>query len=476
MVATTQTIPENARVFAPVYTRRQSLARDALLSPHIKKVMYGGAKGGGKSAFACLYAMRSSIQICKDYNIPRSDDPIQIGFMGRKVGKDFRETTLATWKKMIPSSLYRLKGNPAEIIIDERVKILTGGLERVEEKDKFNSAEFAFGIIDQAEETTRNDVLSLEAATFGRLVLDGRPVPGKVLYTANPRQCWLKPHFITHPEPGCKYIQALPGDNPYLGQQYVDNLAEIFKHRPELIQAYLYGNWDALEGADQVIKDTWIRDAMQRTCEQPVTKRYLVCDPARFGDDECVIDLMNNIEIEDQEVLPYCRTTEISSRLGQLSEQNNKCEIVVESVGADLGAGVIDELVANGRTVYQFNPAAKAMNPDIHRNLRAEAWCKTAEVLSCGIVDRFTSTLAVCNNMDDDTRTQLCIPTYSFRPGGAIQIESKADIKTRFGRSPDKGDTYVIAVWAWPMIRVESTSDWTHRHGKKGHTKAPMSM
>jgi len=116
--------------------------------------------------------------------------------MGRKVGKDFRETTLETFYKVVPPDAYRIVGKPATIIINEKVKIRTGGLDRSQDVQKFNSAELAFFIIDQAEECARDDLMVLEAATFWRLTINGVKIPGKGLMTANPRQCWLKYEYV----------------------------------------------------------------------------------------------------------------------------------------------------------------------------------------------------------------------------------------------------------------------------------------
>lgn len=160
------------------------------------ELLYGGAKYGGKSWFGSDFCFLECIRLIKDYKIKRQANPIPVGFMGRKVGKDFVDTTFETWKKAIPPECYRLKGKPVEIIIENRVKIFTGGLDRTETINKFNSAELAFYFLDQAEETLKDDISLLRAATFWRLSLNKRKVPGKGLLTANPAQCWLKPEFI----------------------------------------------------------------------------------------------------------------------------------------------------------------------------------------------------------------------------------------------------------------------------------------
>jgi hypothetical protein len=43
--------------FKPVYTTKQTVALSALRRPDIKEVLYGGAKGGGKSEFGCFWCL-----------------------------------------------------------------------------------------------------------------------------------------------------------------------------------------------------------------------------------------------------------------------------------------------------------------------------------------------------------------------------------------------------------------------------------
>jgi hypothetical protein len=173
--------------FEPILTARQTMAFDALARSDVKEVLYGGAKGGGKSVFGCLWCFQRALEIIEECEIGPRKHPIPIGFMGRKRGVDFTNTTLETWKRFIPDSAYTIKGKPAEIILFDRVKILTGGLDNTEIVNKFNSAEYAFYFIDQAEEVDREQIGELRATT--RLIINGKKLPGKGLFTATPPRC-----------------------------------------------------------------------------------------------------------------------------------------------------------------------------------------------------------------------------------------------------------------------------------------------
>lgn len=475
-------------------TERQSLAWDALDESGVRSLLFGGAKGGGKSHFLCVWLFTQVWAIMVQAGLEPSRNPPHIAWFGRKQATDFTGTTLQTWREVIPEEYYKLCGaterDPKHILIAGRVAIDYGGLDKQENINKFNSAEYIIIAIDQAEEVTKDEISTVRASL--RMVLkdsDGKPtkIPFKELYTANPRQCWLKDDFIISPKKNNRFVPALPTDNPHLPGDYLQTLIDAFGHRPELLRAYKDGDWSGMEGAEQIIKNEWIEEAKLRSSYAPQVKRYLVCDTARFGDDECVIHLREDMEILEKVIMPWCRTTQISNRLASMSTANDDCPIVVEALGADLGAAVVDELIDLGiKEVISFNPAAKsssknAQGKPIYGNLRAEAWSKTAKVLSSGILDEESNKLVVCKNMYQQLQTELCVPNYRFK-NTQIMVEKKEEIKSpkRLGKSPDHADCYVIGTWAWDMIdfvKDDDDDDIGYMRKKRGKRKrSPMRM
>jgi hypothetical protein len=424
----------------PEFSRKQSDAWWLLQEKFVDELLYGGAKGGGKSIFGCYWMYLECYEIARKYIPNPLKHPVPIGFMGRKVAKHFKETTLDTWKRFIPPNMYQMKGDPAEIVIAERVMIRTGGLEAKEDLEKFNSAEFARIFVDQAEETTKDDISVLRASL--RLVLNKgkhkkwpQKIKGKILWTANPAPGWLKTDFIDNPKRNMPFVRALPTDNHWMGAEYIKTLEKAFEHRPELLAAYRDGCWDAFEGSDQIIFQRWIDKA--RGNIQFNTDKIIACDPARFGDDETVIFLLEGSEIVKKEIMGVSKTTQISNYICRLSRDNGHCPAVIDEIG--VGGGVVDELVDMGVKVIPYNSSNAAVDSEKYVNLRAESWFEAAKEFSDGKIK-----LA---NIYPKLSGQLCVPKYLFKNNGRIMVEPKKDIKKRLGVSPDHADCYIIGLW-----------------------------
>lgn len=451
--------------FTPILSVKQGLAWDTIHRPEVKELLYGGAKGGAKSVFLCYWMFLEAYDIARRYVPQPRRDPIPVGWLGRKVSKHFEDTTLETWKRFIPPGYYKSKDRPPDIIIGDRVKIVTGGLDSSQSLQKFNSAEFALIGVDQAEETTRDDVAVLRASR--RLVINGKHIPSKIVYTANPAACWLKEDFIDTTPPGRVFIAALYKDNPWLPPDYMKTLEESFAHRPDLLRAYRDGIWEGLSGVDQVIWEEWVAAAKVRLGHAPFVKRLVTVDPAYFGDDLCVILALENTRIIGVVVLPQCGAKDIAHEAYQLALEVGGVPIVVEQVGSDDVSSRIREL---GGHVITYNPASEADEPEKYYNKRAEVWSTVARWFQQGVWDKTHGQMVSLPEPDEqyepdgsesalwrawrEVCRQITWPKYKFR-GQRVLIQPKEDIKAEHdGKSPDFGDAYVNGIYH--LHRVET--------------------
>ena len=440
-------------------TDRQKQAYRELGLPEVVDLCYGGAKGGGKSWFLCVWNFVNAVHFHNRFKLTRRSNVPHPFWMGRKQATDFTSTTLQTWQDVIPQSYYEIKGasdkHPKHILIAGTVAIDFGGLDRQEDINKFNSAEYMTISVDQAEETTRDEVSFLRASR--RYKFRNTKFDYKGLFTANPAQCWLKEDFILNPRPGCRFIQALPSDNPHLPETYLDTLRESFGHRPEMLEAYLHGNWDSLEGADQVIKDSWIRTAQERALSSLKRRPRVVCDPARFGDDERVIYYAETTNVLEQDIKGETSTIQTARDMIAMSRRHGDCPMVVEEDG--IGGGVIDALNDLGYPPIVFTASARANNSERYGNQRSEAWMVCGKHFADAEVEFRHE-----NFSRNDLTTlihQLTTPRYKIK-NGRIFVEDSAEIKKRLGSSPDRATAYVLLDWSYDKVPVLQDDDFVY--------------
>ncbi|MBA7538828.1 hypothetical protein ES705_31105 [subsurface metagenome] len=405
--------------------------------------------GGGKSYIGCLLLFKYTKWVIEYFKLEKSKYPIQIGFIGRYRAVDFNDTTLETWKRIIPPDQYYIRVQDKEIIIEDKVKYAFGGLDSQEAISKFSSAEFAVVFIDQAEECDR-DKLSVLMSRF-RLKINDEPLPYKSLFTANPKNCWLKDEFVLGNDPKKIYIPALPAENPNLPDTYIESIKDAFKHRPELLLAYLEGSWDSLEGADIIIKDIWIRQASEVVISyigRP--KKVFGCDIARFGDDRVVIYDLEGTDIKDEMIFGQKDTMYTAGKIHIWAQEKHPDLIGVDAIG--LGAGVADRLREMGDKVLDVNFSEKPQNEEKFKNLRAEIWWNTGR--------RFAEKNIKLTWEDPEIRREMSSVSYLIK-NGKIQVEPKEDIKKRLGKSPDKAEAYLIGLHTLDHAVISRKwSDW----------------
>lgn len=457
---------------------RQRTAILTLDRPDVDEILYGGAKGGGKTVFGCEWSVTQAIQVIKQCNLQPSKNPPVVGFMGRKQSVDFTATTLETFKRFIPSDIYELKTSEKLIIIGGTVALRYGGLDDSDTIKKFNSAEFAFYFLDQAEECAESDVALLRGAL--RLKLNGVQPAYKGLLTANPAICWLKKAFITAPQPKTKFVQALPSDNPFIDSKaYIEQLKKAFGFNPQLLNAYLHGSWDDLDSAFTVIPTKAIDACVDSGYEDLVgEKRITVCDIAEDGADETVIyDFIGpSVRSETIEIYSHRDLMDTCGRLQAHAKANGSNLICIDKVG--LGAGVFsrlneiygqaeDEEIEQKVSIYGFDGRIKPpgpLNEMTFKNYKTYAWFKAREIFKAGCVD-----------IPDDQilKEQLGGMTWKFTSGEVIMLDTNEDIRERLGQSPDRATTLIMGLDALSRAPIIKKRD---RYARKQSFKSRRSL
>lgn len=176
-------------------------------------------------------------------------------------------------------------------------------------------------------------------------------------------------------------------------------------------------------------------------------EEVISCDPARFGNDRTVIIFRKGLKVLEKEVINKEDTMAIAGRLKALKRRYSKAKIKIDTIG--LGAGIYDKLKEESfkADVISVNVAEKAIDDEEFENLRMEIWWNMSEWLEVGSLPK------------DDDFLEIAEVKYRYTSRGKKALESKDDIKSRIGKSPDVGDALAISFAAkqkviQPNIRI----------------------
>lgn len=186
---------------------------------------------------------------------------------------------------------------------------------------------------------------------------------------------------------------------------------------------------NALLGPDEV------QAAMRRKPDHDsveFAQKRLGVDTARFGDDCTVIFPRQGLMAWPCVEMRNARNPEIAARVAKIkNEWKSECEFIDDTGG--FGGGVIDCLLQTGFSPVGVNFGSRGTTDPRYFNRRSEMWFELAEWVKRG------------GSLPDDPvlAADLVAPTYTFQEG-KFRLEEKDQIKSRLGRSPDRGDALAL--------------------------------
>lgn len=219
----------------------------------------------------------------------------------------------------------------------------------------------------------------------------------------------------------------------------------------------------------------WVVAAQERYKEwkaegmsQPRGRKIVSCDVARFGRDQTVIGFrranifwgLEPFVKQDTEVT----ADKIMNRTDRYTDMT-----IVDANG--IGAGVVDKLKRKRYPCTPFNGQARTNATDSTGewgfvNLRSAAMWNLRELLD----PSKGSNLLLEDN--EELAADLIAAHWKEVIGAKIQVESKDDIKARTGRSPDFGDTCMMAFWIASGEFIDdddgSAVPWTDKNVEDG--------
>jgi hypothetical protein len=435
-------------------------------------LLYGGQAGGGKSALevgAAANGHHSSLILRREAT--QLDGLIEFS---RQILADHGEFVGGN------DNVWKLKSGG-------RLKF--AGLKQADDWRKYAGNARDYMAFDEAGEFQKEQVFSLigwlRSTREGqrcRVILGSNPPRGgDGLWLIEEFAPWLDPHFPNPAMPGelrwaivvasitewvdgpgvyerggedyeamsRTFIPASLDDNPYLKDTgYRAKLQAL----PEPLRSQLlYGDFLAGRADDewQVIPADWVKQAQARWKQdgfKDLRMTALAVDVAQGGADESTLAARYGTWFAPLFVKPGKDTPDGPAIGAMVFSQRRDGAAVIVDVGGGYGGGAVTFLKENGVAVAGFNAAhgsnAKTYDGQLgFLNKRAEAWWRLREALDPG---QFGGSI-ICLPPDAQLAADLIAPRWKPTKGGEIQIESKEDIKTRLGRSPDRGDAVVMS-------------------------------
>lgn len=342
-------------------------------------IVYGGAKGGGKSfLIASLIFGDAFIYPGTHY------------FIARKKLNDLRKFTIPSihevlqgwgltdryWKFNGQDNFFTLYNNSRVYLLD------ASPMPSDPLYYRFGSMQFTRGAIEEAgefEEAAKNNL----AASVGRWKNNEYNLLPKLIQGCNPSKNYLyreyyRPYKEGKLPPWRKFIQSLPTDNKMLPASYIENLRRTLSKGERL--RLLEGNWEFDDDPSILIPYEKILDIFTNT-HVPSGKKRITADIARLGGDRIVTILWDGFRGKVSAKQRQKLTLTTSQLEGdRFAWSVGKSDVLVDSDG--LGSGVEDFGGFTG-----FHNGAKPLpdprnphkGPENYDNLKSQCGFRMAE-------------------------------------------------------------------------------------------------
>ena len=421
---------------------KQIEAAAAWMDPTVEEIVYGGAKGGGKSFLGASLIFADALTYPETHY-----------FIARKELNDLRKFTMSTINEVfakwgIPIEEYaKFNGqdNFYNLKNGSRVYLISCNEQPGDPLfERFGSMQMTRGWIEEAGEVAENAKMNLWLS-IGRWKNDVYNLRKKILMTANPKKGWLKREFVDPFKngtlaPNKRFIQAFARDNLYLPEGYVDTLRDI---RDAVTRDRLFaGNWDYDDNDDALLSDAHIA-GMFLTKPAEEGDMFLTIDPAFAGKDEAVMYIWRGYSVIKVIAMPK---TDHSTLMQLIDLYANAYKIPRRNIISDAVGNAeylptmlpgIRGFIGGSTPLKDLRAKVKEMERPYFANLRTQCIYEMALLIQLGKVHFPNDNMVIKNKLVEELE-QWKAKTIDDEK--RIAIISKSDIKDVIGRSTDYSD------------------------------------
>lgn len=427
----------------------------------VTELLYGGGARGGKTALGCIWMILRRITMDGS-----------VGLVCREKLTQLNDTTIQTMFEMLKmmhlTRAVRYNENKHTMYFSNGSKILFRELmyyPKDPEYDRLGSLEITDLFVDEAQQIHEKAISVLKGrfSLLNGVNRDGtrwHTIP-KALYTCNPKRNWIYNDFVKPDREGRlpeyrKFIKALPVDNPYVDQAYIDNLLKADK---VTIQRLYFGNFEYDDDPAVLCDYDAIEDIFHNEHVPEIGSNSLSADIAGKGHDRFVaLSAIGNVFRVDADTA-YSPGREVELKLKEIMVRRRIPRSMV-IVDAD-GIGSFLESYLNGINEFHANSRP---NDDRYANIKAECAFLLADLINRRAIriicspefrERLTDELGALKQADVDSDTKK------------KNIISKEVMKIILGRSPDCLDTLIMAMFFRRKVRTARRRTMTVRVSKR---------
>ncbi len=412
-------------------TNKQDEVFNLFNDDHTTEILFGGGVGSAKSYMLSAIVTVNCLQHAG----------IRVG-LARNELTTLKKTTVVTFLELFsdwgmkPGEHYNYNSVGGTITFFNGSEIIFQELRYLPSDPNYTRLGgllLTFAVIDEAGECDERGK-EIFQTRCGRWKNDKFGVKPMLVMTCNPSHNFLYNDFYLAKKEGTiaehrAFVNATVYDNPYIPQQYIDNLKRTLSYNE--IQRLLNGDWEYDGDPNNLLQIDEIKLMYDTTIIHPTKDKtkYISADIA-FSSDNCVLMVWEGYHII--EIVSLEQGVNVEEGIKELATKHN---VNVNKIAYDSdGVGkYLMQYLKNAKPIINNGKPYKGEN---YKNLKTQLYFKLCELIREGKI----------KILDSKFRREIEEELISIKhkpkdtSDGKIEMNSKAEVKRIIGRSPDYSD------------------------------------